>query len=458
MKNIFCVFATLLFVVSVVSSCIKEEDVVTSPECYIRSFSVADIKSAVTIQNSSGEDTTVYRTIGGSSIYFNIDQVKKTIASVDSLPVWVDLSRVVPTVSSTGYVYYRYDADTLYMPLLSGSDSIDFTSPVEFLVIGTDGMSTKLYDVRINKSTIETDTLLWNRVENTDLQVEGEHKTLYFEGRLYVFAENGGRTTVTSSSLLSEGRSWSVPVETEGVPGGTIDYSSVVVFGDRIYALGTDRHIYVSTSEERGKTWSKVSEDVFVRILGADANYFYAFNGTAILATSNMSDWSENGMNDVDMLPQTNIAMVSGSTRTNSDLQSVVMAGLNGNDSEHAVVWYKISSVDQSSNQKWGYIQITEENEYGCPKLERLNILNYNDMLVAIGGKNLADDESVAYDGIYRSKDNGITWKKMTSKIVLPESVVGKDIITGITTDGNNLWLVRSGGEIWRGWINKASE
>ncbi len=458
MKNIFYFFATLLLTVSVLSSCIKNEDTVTSPECYIVSISVADIKSAVATKNSSGEDTIVYRTIGGNSIYFNIDQVKNTITSVDSLPVWVDLSKVVPIVNSYGYVYYKHDTDSQYMPLLSGSDSIDFTSPLEFLVIGTDGISTKQYNVKINKSETETDSLLWNKVEGSNLQIGGKHKALYFDNRLYVFAYDGSYTTVTSSSLLSEGRSWSAPAKVEGVDDGTIDYSSTTIFGNKIYALGTDGKIYVSTSEERGITWKKISEKTFTSLLGADNYYLYACDGIAILSTKDMQYWEENGAVDIDMLPQTNTCTVSYATRTNTNLQSVVMTGLSTNDSKHAVVWYKISSSDPNSNQKWSYINITEENEYGCPKLEELNIIRYKGMLLAVGGRNLTDETSVAYDCIYRSNDNGITWKKITEKIMLPKSVIGKDIATSMTTDGKNIWLVRNDGEIWQGWINETSE
>lgn len=458
MRNIFYFFAVLFLTVSVVSSCIKDEDAVTSPECYIISFSVADIKSAVETKNNRGEDTIVYRTIGGSSIYFNIDQVRNKITSVDSLPVWTDLSKVVPTVNSYGYVYYRYEKDSLYMPLLSGSDSIDFTSPLKFLVIGTDGFSTKEYDVKINKSETETDSLLWNKVENSNLQIGDRHKVLYFDNRLYVFTDEGTHTTVTSSSLLSEGRSWSVPAKTEGVEGGTIDYSSVTVFGNLIYALGTDGKIYNSTSGEKGGVWHRTSERVFTSLLGADNHYLYACDGVAILSTKDMQSWEENGNTRIDMLPQGNICTVSYTTRTNTNLQSVVMVGLNAKDNEHAVVWYKVSSSDSNSNQKWSYVEVTEENEYGCPKLEGINVIRYKGMLLAIGGRNLADETSTAYNCIYRSNDNGITWKEITDKILLPESVVGKDIATGITTDGKNIWLVRANGEVWRGWINETSE
>ncbi|MCM1313543.1 MAG: DUF6242 domain-containing protein [Bacteroides sp.] len=458
MKNIFYFLATLLLAVCAFSSCIKSDDIATAPECYISSFSVADIKSAVTTKNSSGEDTIVYRTIGGNSVYFNIDQVRNTIISVDSLPVWTDLSRVVPTVNSYGYVYYKHETDSLFMPLLSGSDSIDFTSPLDFLVIGTDGFSTKQYSVKINKSETEADSLVWKKIEGSDLQVAGAHKLLYFDNRLYVFTSDGTYATVTSSPLLSEGRSWSVPAEIVCPGNGSIEYNSVTVFHDRLYALGTDRKIYMSTSESKGTTWEKASEKEVASLLGADKYCLYAYDGIAIMATDDMMQWKESGAVNLNMLPQTCISTVAYDTRTNTTLQNVVMAGLNGNDSQHAAVWYKISSSDPNSNQKWDYINVTEENEYGCPKLEGLCILRYKDMLLAIGGRNMADDSATAYECIYRSNDNGITWKKVTSKIMLPENVIGKDVATSIATDGTNIWLVRDGGEIWQGRINNTAE
>ena len=54
-----------------------------------------------------------------------------------------------------------------------------------------------------------------------------------------MFSDNGGHPAVTSSSLLSEGRSWRATAEMTGAD-GIIDFSSVVSFNGNMYALDSE--------------------------------------------------------------------------------------------------------------------------------------------------------------------------------------------------------------------------
>ncbi|MBQ8737216.1 MAG: hypothetical protein IJY78_05265, partial [Bacteroidaceae bacterium] len=204
MKKFFYCITSLLLMLFAVSSCIEDEEIETYPECSIRRFSIADIKSEIKAKTENGNDTSYYRTIEGKNIYFNIDQVNKTIVSVDSLPYWTDITRIVPTIESDGYVYYRYDSDSLFIPLNSGTDSIDFTMPVQFAVVSTSGMYTKKYVAKINKSINDVDSLIWRELNTSDFVLNGPHKSMALGNRIYVFSENNGNATVTSSSELSK--------------------------------------------------------------------------------------------------------------------------------------------------------------------------------------------------------------------------------------------------------------
>ena len=444
MKNIYGLLLSLAVMATLATSCMKDEDeILSSPECVITKFTVGDIDTEVSIKLASGKDTIVTRTIGGSSVAFNIDQINNKIYSVDSLPSWVDISGVIPTVNSTGYVYIKEGDETDFHQFASGTDSVDFTKPVKFLIIATDGVSTKEYTAQIFKKDSEADSLAWKAVEGADLQLEGAHRTLTLADRIYVFGESEGQAIVTSSSYLSEGASWRKPAQLT-CEQGSVDWNSVVAYNGYLYALNTEGHICRSTNDERGETWSVVSDRVFARLLGTDELYLYACDESGIWGSADLQNWAECGSSDLDMLPETNIATVSYVSKTNPAMRNAVMCGLTSANSDNAVVWYKVSSANESINQKWNYVQVAADNVYACPKLDNLSIICHNAEMYAIGGNNA---------GIYVSADNGISWHLQTKKKLLPAEVTGQSTPASMVAGNGYLWLIQSGGKVWRGKI-----
>ena len=444
MKNIYGLLLSLAVMAALATSCMKDEDeILSSPECVITKFTVGDIDTEVSIKLASGKDTIVTRTIGGSSVAFNIDQINNKIYSVDSLPSWVDISGVIPTVNSTGYVYIKEGDETDFHQFASGTDSVDFTKPVKFLIIATDGVSTKEYTAQIFKKDSEADSLAWKTVDGADLQLEGAHRTLTLADRIYVFSESEGQAVVTSSSFLSEGASWRKPAQLT-CEQGSVDWTSVVAYNGYLYALNTEGHICRSTNDERGETWSVVSDRVFVRLLGTDELYLYACDESGIWGSADLQNWAECGSSDLKMLPETNIATVSYVSKTNPAMRNAVMCGLTSANSDNAVVWYKVSSANESINQKWNYVQVAADNVYACPKLDNLSIICHNAEMYAIGGNNA---------GIYVSADNGISWHLQTKKKLLPAEVTGQSTPASMVAGNGYLWLIQSGGKVWRGKI-----
>lgn len=455
MKTIIYNIVAYAVVALAVTSCLKDEETVTSPECSITSFTVGDIKSGIKTTAKDGSDSTYYKTLDGDDIYFNIDQIKNRIDGVDSLPSWTDLSRVVPTITSDGYIYVREKGDSLFSYFNSGSDSIDFTSPVEFMVVAYDGLSTKTYTARMYKSTNNVDSLVWTNVASNNLKLNGYHKSLVYDERIYVFAKTDSGMTVTSSSLNSNGRTWTTPVVASG-DGAALDYSSVLKYGDKLYALDADGSLYTSDSQSLGKEWKKATDKTFERLLAADNTYIYAYDGSEIVSSADLNTWTGCGDADLDYLPTSSLSFASYTSKTNGSMNALSLVGLSDN-SDNAVVWYKVSSPNSMSNQDWSYMKQDDGNEYVCPKLENLSIVRYDNRLFAIGGKSLTDDSSVAYSGVYASDDNGLSWRLQTEDIGLPAALSGQNVPVSITTDGTYVWLIQSGGSIWRGIISGAS-
>ena len=131
MKNILKKAGWFVAVALTVVSCLKDKEVVTYPQCAITSFTVGNITTYFTTKTSDGLYDSIYsRVIDGSSIGFNIDQLKGEIESVDSIIGWADISRVVPTITYSGLIFCKQRGWDNYYSFTSGVDSVDFTQEI----------------------------------------------------------------------------------------------------------------------------------------------------------------------------------------------------------------------------------------------------------------------------------------------------------------------------------------
>ncbi|MCQ2112515.1 MAG: DUF6242 domain-containing protein [Bacteroidaceae bacterium] len=440
------VFAMLLMLVAVAfAGCITDEETEVTPECYITGLTVKDIKSAYHQPAYDGSDSVTYRTISGGTIKFHIDQLKGVITSVDSLPNWTDLTEVYPTFSYTGVIFARkkaYMGDDMYYAFNNGTDSVNFTHPVEFMVVGSDGISTKHYWVSINKSSIASDSLVWADVKDHNLSLTDNSQLIVKNGQFYAFTDESGTLKVSTSANAKD---WTTPATLTGFA-KPIDIQSVCIFKDSFYALGADGQIY---SSAEGTAWTAASAEKAVKLLGADKYYIYIFDGTNILASKDLTNWEVNGDKDIEMIPETNISLISYATKTNTALQASVLTGLTSKNTNAATVWYKISADDELTNQSWNYIKVTSENPYPLPYLEGLEVFPFEGELYAMGAGNSV---------FYRSSDNGITWIKLTRHILPPAAVEAGNHANAVEKDGY-IWMAQRLADgstaVWKGRVNK---
>lgn len=437
-------------------SCLKEKEVETYPQCAITAFKLGNITTRFTTVASDGSDSTYIRLIDGSTVGFNIDHLNGVIESVDSIVNWADISRVVTTINYTGYIYCKQRGWDNYYAFVSGSDSVDYTQDVEFLVVSTDGQNSRTYKAILHKAVMTADSLYWKDKSATNLTLEGNHHSVTLGNAVYVFAENGGTPTVTSLQTDDDAALWTAPAVISGVD-GTLDYKSVVAFNGQFYALSSGGNLYTSTAEQGGKTWAKVDDIKMERLLCADAAYIYAYDGTAILQSADGTTWTPNGTADLDKLPQSPVLCNATLSNTNSHLQHVVMAGVANPTDAYAAVWYKVSSYDTSTNQTWSCVSSSTEEAYKLEARECLSMVSLNNQLLAFGGKKLqAGETDDAYRYTYSSTDHGLSWHRNSTKLLLPDALreAPEKAVTSVTI-GDQLWLIQSGGKVWRGMIGK---
>ena len=436
-------FAITCLSLMFVSSCIKDEEEVHTPTCAITSMSVNDITSYLTTKASDGTDSIYTRTISGRYIKFNIDQVNGRIYSIDSLPNWANLKRVVASFSYTGVLYAKWSGDGNYYPISNGKDSLDLSTPLDLMVVASDGVSSKHYTAVIYRYTANADSMLWAAPINLNIQPTSSPKLISANGQLYIFTDIAGKPTVSYG--MADGSAWFTKAELT-TPATHLDCQSVQYFNGKFYALDVDGTIYASTD---GTTWDVASAQKVVRLLTADRFYLYAFDGTQILATTDLNTWTTNGRRYMNLLPSQFISSAAYNTHTNDNLQVDVLTGVCSQESSQAVVWYKIAAKEQSSNQQWDCMSMTANNPYPLPALNNLTIFHYNDALYALGGSNKQ---------FYKSEDNGITWKEVTEYQFPPSGLI-PDKHVSVAVSNEHVIMVQTNSEggvtMWKGKINK---
>jgi len=166
-KSICMMLLSLVLTTSCLSS---GSEATLYSDAAISSFSLGTLKRYVHTKTSTGKDTVYLRTLNGSQYKFKIDQVNHLIYNTDSLPTGTDVAHVVCTITSAsnGLVTIK-DVDSDTIRVYKSTDSIDFSTPREFIVHASDGSGFTKYMVNVNAHKEEPYTLTWQRMDGTPL-------------------------------------------------------------------------------------------------------------------------------------------------------------------------------------------------------------------------------------------------------------------------------------------------
>lgn len=196
---------------------------------------------------------------------------------------------------------------------------------------------------------------------------------------------------------------------------------------------------------ERQEEWKKKVATAGLReFIGEGTIEAYAFSedGQIMVSYDDGATWEPDSVSgDASLLPTSNIAFVSLNFAVNDSTDYQLMVGNNFQDDEHNVVWRKIAEFGYDSDPcKWVQLPLSIHNSYGLPKLEHIDLLYYNGLILAVG-----NDKN-----IYQSRDKGVTWK--TSKAyTLPEGLASNDF-SAYTDYNGYIWIYgHDTEEVWRG-------
>lgn len=438
----------LLTAMLLLTSCLKSDDdnnSTLSSDAAITSFTLGTLNRYIHTTSSTGADSIYKTTVVGSNYKFSIDQENHRIFNADSLPVGTDVKHVLCTVSAlnNGVILLKSEvSDTLFY--FSSTDSLDFSNPRELHVLASDGSAEQIYTVNVNVHQEEAEKFVWSQhSKSNEIAALEAMNAVYLGEYLYVYGVKSGKTV---GYVTTDGETWTSLAEIDDAKA----YQNMLVLNNVIYMIANGS----LQKTQDGKTWEVIKSDVAVKQLVASSYtelYALSADNKMMVSLDEGQTWEEDDLDeDISWLPTEEMAYVCVPLRMTAYADYILLAGTSPAISSISSVWRKIVEYDlQGLEDKWVYMERTDDNRFALPQLLHLQLMAYDDGVLAFGARD------GAFSSIYQTRDNGINWKK-NSKYQLPEKFNGNVDSFAAATDGNEIWLLSgSTGEVWQGHLNR---
>lgn len=443
------VLCGLLTSMVLLSSCLDSDDVTITlyNDTAITSFTLGTLDRYLHTTSSEGTDSTYKVTVTGSDYKFSIDEATHCIFNRDSLPVGTDIEHVLCTVSTlnNGVVLLK-NVDNDSLSYYNSADSIDFSTPRTFYVYAIDGSGREEYTVQVNVHQEEADQFVWiHHSQNDNIAALEATKAIMLNKELFVYGVKAGKTM---GYKTADGENWTALSEIDDEKA----YQNVVVSNESLYMIAKGS-LQCSTD---GEIWNMVKSDVEIaQLVAANSEELYGLtaDGKMLFSEDGGNTWTEDVLDeDMAWLPQEEIAYACIPVKMTYHAEQIILAGISPAIPSIASVWRKISEHDiQSQQDKWVYMERSDDNLFALPQLKNPVMMPYDDGILAWG------IEDGKFSPIYQSRDNGLIWKTNT-RYQLPEDFNGSINAFAATTDGKEIWLVSGeSGEVWQGHLNRVA-
>ena len=454
MRRIFLPFAIFISTVILFASCLGKDDddnYTYYDDTAITAFSLGTLNRYVHTISKAGADSIYKALVKGSNYKFTIDQNKREIYNPDSLPLGTDAAHVICTISakSGGRITIK-NANNDSIRLFNEADSVDFTTPREFVIYSNSGKAYRSYTIHVNVHQQEAEKFNWVKMSDAQSQASQMlHNMQALKGvsignSHLIYAFDGHETRLMEFSSGND-----LTLSNRTFEDNTI-YKNVLVQAGKVI-------------EMQNGIVNNASTDKMKMLLAATETTIYALSETGVLVSSadGGATWTEESADtELGMLPTEHINSAVIPLKTNSDICRIVVCG-NRNiteypDDAYGMVWGKLEEHDiNSMKHEWSFYNIGSENRYVLPRLNNLVVLYYGGRLIAFGNEGIGKCDKGSMEAIYESLDGGITWKS-SSTYVLPDGLKGSTApFTAFTDNDNYLWVVNANGEIWRGRLNR---
>lgn len=431
MKSKISIFALSFATVCMMSSCLGDNDdteIVSYDDAAITGLTLGTLKRY--FETNGKKDSA---NVKGSDYFLRIDHYSGTITNApDSLPVGTDLTKIVFKSIST-VNNGRFGVKSLTNDSFETDTIMDFSQPRELYVFSSSEKYFKKYTVTIVAHKEIADTIIWKNINiDNDIKNYTSVKAGVCNNNLVVLGKtaSGSEFKTFVDGSLKKTRSFSAN-------------ATMTTDGNTIYV--TDGGVIYSSSD--AKNWNTVSADV-KSVLGVCGKEMFAMSNAnkLMMSLDNGVSWKNDNIDDdAKFIPSSDINFVFSSANSNADIKRAFVIGNSSANSKTAEVWSKVVEDNTDKDQSWLYQNFNEGNSYYLPRLSNLSVAEYDNNMLAIGGK---------CDKLYYSIDCGICWKE-NKNIKLPKEFSASTASIAVDDD-YFIWIVCTGsGQVWKGRLNK---
>lgn len=466
----------VIWVVGTMTSCVKndDEEATLYDDTAITSFSLTSGTQYKHTLSSKGEDS-IYAVSANTILancFFSIDHYTGEITNKDSLPMGIDASKLLCSVSTYhNGVPYLVPLEAGPELVLQATDTVSFLSARTIRVVSTNGQNSRTYTVKVNVHKEEGDEFTWHKMSVLDAIKDVETiESALLGNRLLVFALKANVTEIYAITADNPD-TWKKLNTT--LTAQAIN-SKGVVRGDTLF-IADDGMVKYSLD---GETYTPLATtNVPVAILGKSFRELYgqSAEGLPMVSTDGGRTWTTDAIAAVEsgdeerlktLLPTHDMDFTCIAHPALDSADYVLMAG-NRNpeqtesnpyrDDRYGKVWRKVADYGINAQPgQWVCMHETEERARQLPRMDNLQIFGYDNLFLALGGEGIGPDAQPAYSTIYESRDGGLTWKA-SARCTWPTGMDKAMHMLSVTVDKyNNVWFVCSGtGEVWKGRLNR---
>lgn len=447
MKRKFFAFIALITATLSLSSCLSSDETTVeyTHDTAITAFSLGSLDRYT--KTKAGKDTLLKANVKGSDYKFYIDQARRLIYNVDSLPCGVRDTAILATISS------KNNSPILLMDInktdsvaayYSSSDSINFSKPRFIRVYSSDYSAYAQYQVTVNVHKELPYEFKWHELaqNNSQLAAFSDLKAVACGDDIYVFGKTAEGTQVLKSAI-NDGSAWSSIMMNVNLSRDA--YQSAVALEGKLY-ISDGGKVYASADAARWELVSSENADV-KQLIGASSKNLYAYNTAAGISVSKDKgvSWKAEKLDtDKAYLPTQNISMNVAGVLSAKDVENVMLLGTRDkalNDTV-ATTWLRTVDYDANEDGQWNYLEIENNKSGKMPWLDQVITCAADTGFVALGSNGKW----------YKSQNAGLTWKQ-DAMVVLPAKFATEGRFAFCRDKQHYYWIIRNG-YVWRGRFN----
>lgn len=438
------VILSFLLMSIAISSCLdSDENYEYSSDATIRAFGIDTITKGV-----------YYK--------FTIDQLKREIYNVDSLPMGADsiIKRIlIDTLTVTGWVTSGLN-DTVF----NMNDSVDLREPIKLKVHAADGITTREYTIKVNVHKQDPDSLIWREMPSLPASpASGKQRSVILNEDLLVYTSTttAYRTSVSNPASIQ----WGNLITISGLPSDA-KLTSIINFDNRLYTTAENGKAFYS---DNGTNWEEMdmqgmymvtflagipadevtgSKNMLTGIFAKDGKNFFCAK------SAGETTWKE-GEEVPSDFP---LKEIYSTVFTNaSGIKQTVVVGNVEETVEATTPWF--------SKDGLVWADMSTPTDFSCPAMKNPAIMYYGSQFHMMGGE---------FKTIYSSLA-GIAWNESadkfryaSEKVIIPgededdkDTIEYKSLFEGkgdysLAIDKNHyIWIAWNDGSVWRGRLNK---